>query len=254
MGKVFDLRKFLVPFDSAGVSAASAALKSGTIHAAALKSGTKLAALDVLEAQLGELRRRLAAAAALPPYNVRDVVEEQRGGAKVEVDKGGWFMADGSPKSGAVIMKALFKLDEKSGAVPELSKGLGQILYFFQHCVLKSKNEACVEGYGSTIERHASKLRGGQHQENYANEAFIHINGPLLHEADHLIERVLNLHFGMGADGQQKPWHFANTAVSLAKNINVLKRVEQSQVMERLYATTSKVSFTGNKRKRRAAC
>ena len=158
MGKVFDLRKLVVPLDSASESAADAAL--ATIHAHALESGTKLAALDVLAPQLVELRRRLVAAAASAPYSARDVVEEQRGGTKVEVDQGGWFKADGSPKSGTVIMVALFKLDALSGAIPELSKGLGQIVYLLQHCALKSKNEACVEGYGSIIERHASKLRG----------------------------------------------------------------------------------------------
>ena len=89
---------------------------------------SSLAALSVLAPQLVELRRRLVAAAASAPYNVRDVVEEQRGGTKVEVDQGGWFRADGSVKSGTVIMVAFFKLDALSGAIPELSKGLGQIL------------------------------------------------------------------------------------------------------------------------------
>ena len=197
-----------------------------------------------------ELRRRLVVAAASPPYNAHDVVAEQRGGAQVEEDKGGWFKADGSPKSGTAIMKALFKLDEKTGAVPELSKDLGQILYLFQHCALKSKNEACVEGYGSTIERHASKLRGNQDQENYASEAFLHINGPLLHEADYLIERALNLHFGIGKDGKQKLWHFCNTPASLAKHAGELKNIEQSAVLKRLNEATSKVSFTGTERPR----
>ena len=70
--------------------------------------------------------------------------------------------------------------------------------------LLKSKNEACVEGYGSTIERHASKLRGNQEQENYSAEAFLHINGPLLlHDADHLIDdgRCVNMHFGKDKKG-----------------------------------------------------
>ena len=79
-----------------------------------------------------------------------------------------------------------------------------------------------MEGYGSTIERHASKLRGNQEQVNYANEAFIHINGSLLHNADYLVERALNLHFGNDKDdGKLKPWHFCNTTESLAKNAGV---------------------------------
>ena len=54
----------------------------------------------------------------------------------------------------------------------------------------------------------------------------------------------------MGADGKPKPWHFTNTALSLANNAHRLKNVEQSKVMARLYDTASKVSFTGKKRKR----
>ena len=110
-----------------------------------------------------------------------------------------------------------------------------------------------MEGYGSTIERHASKLRGNQEQVNYANEAFIHINGSLLHNADYLVERALNLHFGNDKDdGKLKPWHFCNTTESLAKNAGVLKSVDQS-VLKRLNTTTrSKVSFADSKRKKAA--
>ena len=144
------------------------------------------------------------------------------------MDQGGWFRADGSVKSGTVIMVAFFKLDALSGAIPELSKGLGQILYLLQHCALKSKNEACVEGYGSIIERHASKLRGNQNQENYASEGFTHINGPLVHQADDLVERALNLNFGADKDGLPKPWHFCNTPASLINNANALEGVERA--------------------------
>ena len=248
MGAVFDLRKLLVPLDVVAEAAASVALEK--IHAAAVQSGVRLAALDVLHAQLAELRRRLVAAATSLPYNMRDQLDQQRGGAQVEVDQCGWFKADGTPKSGTVVMKALFQVDEETRAVPEISKGLGQILYLFQHCALKSKNESNVEGFGSTIERHASKLRGNQDQANYANEAFIHINGPLVHDADYIIERALNMHFGKDKDGKQKPWHFTNTVGSLYKNANVLKNVGLSKVMKRLYETKSKVSFTAAKRRK----
>ena len=148
-------------------------------------------------------------------------------------------------------MKSLFQL-EKDDQVPELSKGLGPILYLVSHCV-KSKYEACVlEGYGSTIERHASKLCRNQEQENYSAEALLHINGPLLlHDADHLIKRVLNLHFGKNKQGVQKLWHFSNTAGSLAKNAHVLKNADESMVMKRLYGTKSKASFTAGAKKRK---
>ena len=244
MGKVFDLRTMVVPLDGAAISAASSALAK--IHAAATTSGVKLAPLAQLATQLVELRRRVAAAASSPPYSERDVVVEQRGGTKVETGDG-WFSADGVVKSGTVIMKALFQL--RDGVVPEISKNLGQILYLFQHCALKSKNEACVEGYGSIIERHASKLRGNQDQANYANEGFIHINGPQVHDANDLLERSLNLFFGKDKNGKQKPWHFVNTEASAAHNAGVLKHVTQSKVLKRVLSEPSKVSFTAKKRR-----
>ena len=162
----------------------------------------------------------------------------------------GWFTSAGKVKSGTVIMKALCKLDE-DGKVPALAAGLGSIIHLFVHCALKSKNEACVEGYGSIIERHASKLRGNQEQANYANEGFVHINGPLLHEADDLVKRALDLFFGKDNNGKQKRWHFNNTEASLAKNAGVLKNTDQSQVLKRLLSTASKVSFTAATKKPR---
>lgn len=245
MGKVFDLRTMVVPLDEAQISAAAGALKK--IHAAATASGVKLATMEVLSSQLIELRRRVMALATSPPYNERDKVIEQRGGIKVE-EGDGFFTADGNVKSGTVIMKVFFKL--VNGDVPDISKGLAAILYLFQHCALKSKNEACVEGYGSTIERHAAKVRGNQEQANYADEGFIKINGPQLHEADDMLERALDLYFGKTPSGKQKAWHFVNTEASLANNARVLFNTDQSKVLKRHLANTSKVSFTANKRRR----
>ena len=174
---------------------------------------------------------------------------ELHGGTTAEAGEG-WFTSAGKVKSGTVIMKALGKLD-KDGKVSALATELGSIFYLFLHCALKSKNEACVEGYGSIIERHASKLRGNQEQANYANEGFVHTNGPLLHEADDLVKRALDLFFGKDNNGKQKPWHFNNTEASLAKNAGVLKNTDQSQVLKRLLGTESKVSFTAVKKPRR---
>ena len=143
------------------------------------------------------------------------------------MDQGGWFRADGSVKSGIVIMVAFFKLDALSGATRSSARAWARFS-LLQHCALKSKKEACVEGYGSIIERHASKLRGNQNQENYASEGFIHINGPLVHQADDLVERALNLNFGADKDGLPKPWHFCNTPASLINNANALEGVERA--------------------------
>ena len=71
----------------------------------------------------------------------------------------------------------------------------------------------------------------------------------LVHQADDLVERALNLNFGADKDGLPKPWHFCNTPASLSNNANALKGVKQSKVMKRLNATQSKASFTSKKRK-----
>ncbi|KAK3239898.1 hypothetical protein CYMTET_50207 [Cymbomonas tetramitiformis] len=67
--------------------------------------------------------------------------------------------------------------------------------------VEKGKNEAVVEGMGSTVDRHATAVRGLK-QEKYAKESFIEYNGPESSEADGFLTAALNLHF------KAKPWHF----------------------------------------------
>eukprot|EP00854_Cymbomonas_tetramitiformis_P009003 gene9003-biopygen9168 len=68
-------------------------------------------------------------------------------------------------------------------------------------CALKIQNEAVVEGMGSTVDRHATAVRGLK-QEKYAKESFIEYNGPESSEADGFLTAALNLHF------KAKPWHF----------------------------------------------
>lgn len=52
-------------------------------------------------------------------------------------------------------------------------RGVEDWLFFFNHMVLKTSNEAVVESMGCILDRHAA---GGRHlrQEAYAQESFIH--------------------------------------------------------------------------------
>ena len=82
------------------------------------------------------------------------------------------------------------------------------MVFLLNHMALKTANEAVVESMGGILDRHASP---GRHlsQDRYAQEAFIHWNGPPVHAASALLSRALDRHFGKDSKaGKQKPWHF----------------------------------------------
>ena len=56
------------------------------------------------------------------------------------------------PKTGVLIMEDLFT--EES-----LYKDIPDVLYLFTHCVLKTSNEAVVEGHGNIGDQHAAPGR-----------------------------------------------------------------------------------------------
>ena len=181
MGACFDLRKLAV--EPCTLTGRVEALHA--VHAAASAGGVVLPPLSVLEAQLERLRSRLVAGAS------GDYKET-------------WFDASGAVKSGTVIMKSLY-MDS------DLHAGLGDIMYVFEHCALKTRNEAVVEGIGSIVNMHADGRRGLS-AEAYEKEAFIHFNGPPLPKADGIIKEALDIHF------EGKPWHFKkDSAEALAK-------------------------------------
>ena len=171
MGACFDLRKLAV--EPCLLTGRVDALRA--IHTAATEGGLVLPSLSVLEPQLELLRSRLVAAAA--------------GGYA-----GVWFDDTRAIKSGTVIMKSLYK-DSR------LHADLCDIMYLFEHCALKTRNEAVVEGIGSIVNMHADGRRGLE-AGAYEKEAFIHFNGPPLVQADAIIKEALDLHF------EGKPWHF----------------------------------------------
>ena len=111
-----------------------------SIRATAIESGVaSLPEAVVLLAELEELRLRLVKA-------TKDGKHKH------------WFAEDGAVKSGTVIMKSLM-YDE-----PELNQELGALMWVFEHCVLKTRCEAVVEGMGSVINLHANGRRGLRHR------------------------------------------------------------------------------------------
>jgi hypothetical protein len=182
-----------------------------SIHELATAAGVDFGPLQSLQSQLETVADRLAAAAQISPYSTLDSAIAD---GKTS-NNGGWFGVDGASKSGTVIMKALF-------TDSTLFTGVGDFLYFFQHCALKTSNEAYVEGICGTVARHASKGRAGLNAENYMMEAAIDYNGPLLKDADSIAESALNAYF-VGPERGQRDWHFEHTPNSVWKNPNTLK-------------------------------
>ena len=106
-------------------------------------------------------------------------------------------------------MKELF-------TTPELREGVQEWLQLFNLCVLKTQNEAVVEGMGSTVDKHA---KGQRHlnQENYASETFVDYNGPESHECEGVLTEALHRLFktkskgdwrfnSIDRQGRAKPW------------------------------------------------
>eukprot|EP00959_Pyramimonas_sp_CCMP1952_P405251 8493602-Pyramimonas_sp.AAC.1 len=110
--------------------------------------------------------------------------------------------------------------------------GVGDFLYLFNHCVLKTPNESVVEGMGSVLDRHASPARGSLAAELYAKEATVHWNGPVTHEAESFLTKALNKHF----DG--KEWRFWHTY-----GRDRYYKAKVSTVLDRKLAEKSKFSF-----------
>jgi len=70
-----------------------------------------------------------------------------------------------------------------------------QWLYLFTHCILKSRNEAVVEGMGCALDNHAAPGRHLQ-MEQFTAEAMIHWNGPAAHQCENFLTLALNDYFG----------------------------------------------------------
>ena len=115
---------------------------------------------------------------------------------------------------------------------PRLYKGGERYLWLYEHCVLKTSNEAVVESMCKMISIHANTQRGLSFG-HYAKEAIIMWNAPAAHEAESLLREALDDYFGKNAHGVQKPWHFfsidkANRALTtiVSRVIDKLKKLK----------------------------
>ena len=66
-----------------------------------------------------------------------------------------------------------------------------------------------------------------------SQEAFIHVNGPMVDKADGLIKEALDLNFG------NKPWHFTQRSLGGVRSEYSL----ESEVISRLKEMKSKLPF-----------
>lgn len=185
MSKCLDLRKLCI--EPCPLVNRMDALR--VLHEAASESGADPPSLDRLSEQLEKIRGRLVDAAATPEFR------------KV------WFDDDGAVLSGTVIMQSVF-------TDPRFSPGndCGDFLWFFQNCVLKTRNEAVVEGMGSVLSSHADPVRGLT-AKAIAEETFIAYNGPPVPSATGIVKAALTHYFGEG-----KPWHFVQTSFGGARS------------------------------------
>eukprot|EP00918_Siedleckia_nematoides_P105699 GHVU01230798.1.p1 GENE.GHVU01230798.1~~GHVU01230798.1.p1 ORF type:complete len:300 (+),score=42.69 GHVU01230798.1:461-1360(+) len=208
MGECFDLRTLA---RSPGLlHTREAALEY--VHSAAVDSGCWMPQLVHLREQIRKLVARLGEAASTPEFKKK------------------WFFLrrDGTierSRPGAVIMKDLF-------TTPAFYQGIEDILYVFERCALKSCNEAVVEGVTSVVGRHAAADRGSD-SDTITAETLVHYNGPLLHEADGIIEEALNRYFGEGK------WHFDH----FSDTGRAGPYAQQSAVLTRLKADKSRLPF-----------
>ena len=210
MGACMDLRK-MVATPGQALAANSEQLRALTeVYNMATSAGVVLPPFDTMLVQYKELSTRLYKAAQDQDVKLR------------------WFPKD-KRHSGTLIMKDVF-------TTPALRCGVGDFLYLFQHCALKTANEAVVEGMGSIVDRHADPRRGLS-PDHYTMEAVIHFNGPLMHEADDLLRAALDRFFN------GKDWHFTQTSACGQAGVYSV----QSKVLHGMSRERSKLSFLASK-------
>jgi hypothetical protein len=109
-------------------------------------------------------------------------------------------------------------------------------LWVYNHCILKTGNEAVVEGMCKFIARQADSERGLS-MGRYAKEARIVWNVPLQHEADPFLTEALNHYFAK--DGR---WHFYSTDKTNRPLANYI-----SKVIDKLKKRLSRFTFMKGK-------
>jgi hypothetical protein len=115
--------------------------------------------------------------------------------------------------------------------VEELYVGVHDWMYLFNHCALKTSNEAVIECMGAVIDKHAAGGRGLAH-DNYVMEAVVDCNGPTSHQCEGFLVKALDTHF------EGKAWNFT----AYDQKHRYLK-YQHSAVIDRLLAEESKFPF-----------
>lgn len=167
----------------------------------------KLPNTEVLWAQRQTLRERLRGARREFYPIHRDMSVEEQAKADEQIP-------------GTTIMKVVF-------TQARFYEGVGDFLHLFSHCIMKTPNESVVEGMGSILDRHTHHSRASMDIQTCAQEAMIHWNGPLPHEAERFLTMSLNKFFG---GKKWKFWHqdgrdrFAKAKVSTVLDRHMAER------------------------------
>ena len=114
--------------------------------------------------------------------------------------------------------------------------GVGPFLHMYQMCVLKTSNEAVIEGMGSMVSKHATGSRGLEFEE-YAFESIVHWNLPAQGRCSNFLRDSLEMHGSM-----------TQTVRSKARFLSDDKRQRSltsfvSSVVDKHLTSESKLSF-----------
>ena len=132
-------------------------------------------------------------------------------------------------RSGTIIQKDVW-------TTPRLHSSSPAFLWVYNHCILKTGNEAVVEGMCKFIARQADSERGLS-MGRYAKEARIVWNVPLQHEADPFLTEALNHYFA-----KEGRWHFYSTDKTNRPLVNYI-----SKVIDKLKKRLSRFTFMKGK-------
>jgi hypothetical protein len=158
---------------------------------------------------------------SMPPF---DIVLEQHWMVRMKLNMLG-------EKESLAMMEHMFT---ESG----FFTGVHDWLYLFNHMVLKTMNEAVIEGQGKFMNMHGTSVRNPTHT-TLVMEAMLHYQGPHPAKCEAFLIRALDLHFAKNKDTTQgSKWHFLPV-----KGQATYTREFTSKVVERIMKETSKLPF-----------
>jgi hypothetical protein len=190
MAKCMDLRMFC----KRGVGDMSMFVKDNVeeslrvVHAWMIRSGIVVADFEHVLQQCTKLASKL-----------QQEVEDFYAGATFPDSLHRWHEKVGAEiltVSGTVIQEEVMTAKRMYQDCPDY-------IYMYQHCALKTMNEAVVEGMCSVVSRHATGVRGLSFNK-YGMESIIVWNAPIPHKADAFLSAAVDLYF----KGKKHGWRF----------------------------------------------